>query len=181
MGNDKPVGIIDIGSNSVRLVIYEGLSRSPTPLFNEKILCSLGAHIASTGRLDDEGVERALAALRRFRVLADQVGADEMYPLATEAARVAENGPDFTRRAEEILGCKINILSGNEEATYAANGVSCGFVKPVGVVADMGGGSVEFTAIDGKPIGDGIRPVTTRIRDLYKQMVGDHVAQIIPL
>ena len=152
----NPVAIIDIGSNSVRLVIYEGLSRSPTPMFNEKILCGLGAHIASTGRLDEDGVERALAALRRFRVLIDQTGADEVHPLATEAARVAENGPDFTQRAEEILGTKIRILSGNEEATYAANGVACGFVSPRGVVADMGGGSVEFTAIDGKPVGESI-------------------------
>ncbi|MEN0040117.1 MAG: exopolyphosphatase [Pseudomonadota bacterium] len=149
----NPVAIIDIGSNSVRLVVYEGLSRSPTPMFNEKILCGLGAHIASTGRLDDEGVERALSALRRFKMLIEQTGADQVHPLATEAARVADNGPDFIRRGEKILGTKIRILSGKEEATFAANGVACGFVSPRGVVADMGGGSVEFTAIDGKPVG----------------------------
>jgi len=152
----SPVSIIDIGSNSVRLVVYEGLSRSPTPLFNEKILCGLGAHIASTGRLDEDGVERALDALRRFRVLSEQAGADEIYTLATAAAREAENGPDFVKRAKKILGGKIHVLTGEEEAKFAAYGITCGFLKPKGVSADMGGGSVEFTAIDGVPTGVGL-------------------------
>jgi len=152
----SPVAIIDIGSNSVRLVVYEGLSRSPTPLFNEKILCGLGAHIASTGRLDDVGVERALTALRRFRMLAMQTGADQIHTLATAAAREAENGPDFIKRAEKVLGHEIHVLTGREEAYYAALGIVCGFHRPKGVSADMGGGSVEFTAIDGQPTGEGL-------------------------
>jgi len=152
----SPVSIIDIGSNSVRLVVYEGLSRSPTPLFNEKILCGLGSTIASTGRLDDAGVIRALAALRRFRVLSEQAGADDIHTLATAAAREAENGPSFIKTAEEILGTSIHVLTGAEEALFAAQGIQCGFLHPKGVVADMGGGSVEFTGIDGKPTGKGV-------------------------
>ncbi len=151
----SPVAIIDIGSNSVRLVVYEGLSRSPTPLFNEKILCGLGAHIATTGRLDDEGVERALAALRRFRVLAEQAGADDVFTLATAAAREAKNGPAFIKKARKVLGNKIHVLSGAEEAHFAALGIVSGFVKPLGITADMGGGSVEFSVIDGQPKGEG--------------------------
>ena len=152
----SPVAIIDIGSNSVRLVVYEGLSRSPTPLYNEKILCGLGAHIASTGRLDDVAVERALATLRRFRMLAEQAGATQIRTLATAAAREAANGPEFTRRASEVLGAPIHVLTGIEEAMYAAYGIQCGFLNPAGVVADMGGGSVELTRIDGAPTGEGV-------------------------
>ncbi len=151
-----PVAIIDIGSNSVRLVVYEGLSRSPTPLFNEKILCGLGAHLATTGRLDDEAVDRALAALRRFRVLAHQAGADHVYTLATAAAREAENGPEFVQQAQAILGSDIHILTGAEEARFAALGIECGFLHPCGVSADMGGGSVELTAVDDQPVGEGV-------------------------
>lgn len=152
----SPVAIIDIGSNSVRLVVYEGLSRSPTPLYNEKILCGLGAHIGSTGRLDDDAVERALATLRRYKMLADQAGATQIRTLATAAAREAANGPEFIRRATETLGAPIHVLTGIEEAMYAAYGIQCGFVNPVGVVADMGGGSVELTRINGAPTGEGV-------------------------
>ncbi len=152
----SPVAIVDIGSNSVRLVVYEGLSRSPTPLFNEKILCGLGAHIATTGKLDEEGVVRALAGLKRFRMLAKQAGADEIYTLATAAAREAENGPAFVKDAEQALGSSVHVLTGAEEALYAAYGIVCGFVNPMGVSADMGGGSVEFTAVDNQPVGEGL-------------------------
>ncbi|NKB51264.1 MAG: exopolyphosphatase [Rhizobiaceae bacterium] len=152
----SPVAIIDIGSNSVRLVVYEGLSRSPTPLYNEKILCGLGAHIGSTGRLDDDAVERALATLRRYRMLAEQSGATQIRTLATAAAREAVNGPEFIRRATEALQAPIHVLTGIEEAMYAAYGIECGFRNPVGVVADMGGGSVELTRINGAPTGEGV-------------------------
>ena len=151
-----PVAIIDIGSNSVRLVIYEGLSRSPTPLFNEKILCGLGAGLSSTGQLDPQAVDRALMALRRFRLLINQTGASEIRTLATAAAREAKNGPEFIRQASKILGQKIHVLTGAEEAKFAAYGIQCGFLDPVGVVADMGGGSVELTQIDKGPTGNGV-------------------------
>ncbi len=151
-----PVAIIDIGSNSVRLVVYEGLSRSPTPLFNEKILCGLGRNLGQTGRLHEEGVERALATLRRFRVLAAQAGAQEIHTLATAAAREAENGPAFVAAARKILGHPIRVLTGPEEAHFAALGIVCGFDDPKGISADMGGGSVEFVPVDGQPVGEGI-------------------------
>ncbi|MEL6505365.1 MAG: exopolyphosphatase [Pseudomonadota bacterium] len=151
-----PVAIVDIGSNSVRLVVYEGLSRSPTPLFNEKILCGLGAGLAQTGRLNDKAVERTLAALTRFKALAAQAGADDVFILATAAAREAENGPNFIKRAQKIMERKIHVLTGPEEARYAALGVVCGFTEPHGVSGDMGGGSVEFTAVDKNPKGEGV-------------------------
>ena len=128
--NRHPVGVIDIGSNSVRLVIYEGQVRAPSVLFNEKVSCGLGRGIAGSNRMDDEAIEEALHALRRYRALADQAHVTELHILATAAAREAENGPDFTARAEAILGRKISILSGKEEALFSAYGVQSAFRVP---------------------------------------------------
>ncbi|MBS3647406.1 exopolyphosphatase [Pseudaminobacter sp. 19-2017] len=152
----NPVAIIDIGSNSIRLVIYEGIARSPTVLFNEKMLAGLGRGIVSTGKLDPEGVTRAVEEFGRFRALADQAGAGELHVIATAAAREAENGPDFIERAEKILGTTIRVLSGREEAGYSALGVISGFHSANGITGDLGGGSLELVDIDGEAIGDGI-------------------------
>ncbi len=151
-----PVSVIDIGSNSVRVVIYEGLSRSPTILFNEKVLCGLGKGLGSNGRMDDEGVERALAALRRFKALSNQARATEVYVLATAAAREASNGPEFIRQAEEILEQEIQVLSGEEEARYSALGVISGFHEVDGIAGDLGGGSLELIDIKGQDFGRGV-------------------------
>ncbi|MGS1093148.1 exopolyphosphatase [Aquamicrobium terrae] len=152
----RPVSIIDIGSNSIRLVVYEGLARSPTVLFNEKMLAGLGRGIVSTGRLDPEAVTRAMEEFRRFRSLSDQAGAVHMHVLATAAAREAENGPDFIHRAEEVLGTEIHVLSGRQEAYYSALGVISGFQPANGIAGDLGGGSLELVDIDGEAIGEGI-------------------------
>ena len=150
-----PLSIIDIGSNSVRLVVYEGLSRSPTVLFNEKVLCGLGGGLAETGLLNPTGVERALAALRRFRALSEQAQVDGIHTLATAAAREAENGPAFVKEAERILGEKVHVLTGREEAYYAALGIVCGVLEPHGVVGDLGGGSLEFSPVEGSEVAKG--------------------------
>ncbi|MGO4571459.1 exopolyphosphatase [Microvirga sp. 2TAF3] len=152
----RPVAIIDIGSNSVRLVAYEGLSRAPTPIYNEKVLCGLGRHVATTGRLDDDAVERALRALSRFRVLCETMDVAEVYVLATAAARDATNGPDFLAAAEQACGCRIQLLSGAKEALFSAYGVVSGFYKPDGLVGDMGGGSLELVDVQGALVGEGV-------------------------
>ncbi|MFC5385975.1 exopolyphosphatase [Aquamicrobium segne] len=152
----RPVSIIDIGSNSIRIVVYEGLARAPTVLFNEKMLAGLGRGIVSTGRLDPEAVTRAMAEFRRFRALSNQAGAVHMHVVATAAAREAENGPDFIRRAEEVLGTEIHVLSGRQEAHYSALGIISSFCSPDGISGDLGGGSLELTDIKGEKIGDGI-------------------------
>ena len=102
----RPVAVVDIGSNSVRLVVYDGLRRAPTPVFNEKILCGLGRGVAITGNSADGGIARALAALRRFRTLAKQIGVKQVFAVATAAAREATNGPDFIDSAEEASGVR---------------------------------------------------------------------------
>ncbi|UJW73245.1 exopolyphosphatase [Rhizobium sp. SL42] len=151
-----PVSVVDIGSNSIRLVVYEGLARAPTVLFNEKVLCGLGKGLATTGRMDEEGVERALLALRRFNALSKQAQASRMYVLATAAARDASNGADFITRAESILGHEIQVLSGEEEALYSALGIISGFHYADGIAGDLGGGSLELIDIRGREFGKGI-------------------------
>ena len=151
-----PVSVVDIGSNSVRIVIYEGLSRSPAVLFNEKILCGLGRGLAASGRMDEDGIERALASLRRFRALSRQARAREMHVLATAAAREAANGADFIERAEEILGREVRILSGEEEARYSAYGIISGYHEPDGIAGDLGGGSLELVDIKGSQMANGL-------------------------
>lgn len=143
----ETVAVIDIGSNSVRLVVYEGLVRAPTQLYNEKALCGLGSGLATTGTLLDESIEKAVKALGRFRVLIDQMRVTDLFVLATAAVRDASNGPDFIKTVSEICRVNVHVLSGAEEARYAAMGVLSGFHTPDGLVGDLGGGSLEFTYV----------------------------------
>jgi exopolyphosphatase/guanosine-5'-triphosphate,3'-diphosphate pyrophosphatase len=143
-----PVAVVDIGSNSVRLVVYEGATRAPTPLFNEKVLCGLGRALASTGRLGADAIARALRALRRFRALIDQMGVTRIEAIATAAAREAENGAEFIAKAERILNVKIRVLSGTEEAELAGLGVIAGIHDADGFVGDLGGGSLELVNVE---------------------------------
>ncbi|HUH48609.1 MAG TPA: exopolyphosphatase, partial [Mycoplana sp.] len=151
-----PVSVVDIGSNSIRLVIYEGMNRAPSILFNEKVMCGLGKGLVKTGRMDEASVERALGALHRFKALSRQARATRMYALATAAAREAENGPEFIERAEAILEHKVRVLSGDEEAYFSALGIISGFHDPDGIVADLGGGSLELVDVAGEAIGKGM-------------------------
>ncbi|SFK95701.1 exopolyphosphatase / guanosine-5'-triphosphate,3'-diphosphate pyrophosphatase [Methylorubrum salsuginis] len=151
-----PIAIIDIGSNSVRLVAYDGLQRAPTPLYNEKVLCGLGRSVFSTGRLNEDSVQRALTALKRFRVLCDTMRIDRIFVLATAAARDAANGPAFLEAAQAALGQEIQLLSGRREAELSALGVVSGFYAPDGVVGDLGGGSLELVDVHGVTVGQGV-------------------------
>lgn len=147
----RPVAVVDIGSNSVRLVVYDGLRRSPSPIFNEKVLCGLGRGVATEGKLAEDGMGRAIAALKRFRALVRQIGAKQVYAVATAAAREASNGADFIAKAEKALGFDIKVLTGKEEARYAAFGVIAGIPGADGIAGDLGGGSLELIDIkDGK-------------------------------
>src|SRR5579871_6544491 len=152
----KPVAIVDIGSNSVRLVAYESRSRAPTPTFNEKALCGLGRGVATTGLLPDDGVAKALAALQRFRVLCDTMEIEDVRAIATAAVRDAANGPAFLKLASHAIGADIQLLSGKEEARFAALGVVSSIHRPDGVVGDLGGGSLELTEIRDGEVRDGL-------------------------
>ncbi|MFZ1681315.1 MAG: Ppx/GppA phosphatase family protein [Rhizobiaceae bacterium] len=155
-GDREPVAIIDIGSNSIRLVVYEGLVRAPTMMFNEKMLAGLGRGIALTGRLDPDAVSRALDEFRRFRAILDQIGVESVEVIATAAAREAVNGKEFIAAAQDILRVPIRVLTGREEAWFAALGIRSGFHHPDGIAGDMGGGSLELIDIRGERTGEGI-------------------------
>ena len=152
----EPVAIVDIGSNSVRLVSYESLVRSPTPTFNEKVLCGLGRGISSSGALPEDGVAKALAALRRFKVLCRSMRIGDVRALATAAVRDASNGPQFLERAQEAIGCPIDLLSGQREAQLSALGVISSIHEADGVVGDLGGGSLELINIKHGNVGRGM-------------------------
>ncbi len=126
----SPVAIIDIGSNSVRLVAYSGISRAPTPLYNEKVLCGLGRNVLSTGRLNEEAVRRALQALARFRVLCEAMHVGQVFVLATAAARDAENGPAFLEAAQAACGHPIELLSAGARRSCRPTASSRGSTRP---------------------------------------------------
>ena len=149
LDHGPPIAVIDIGSNSVRLVIYEGLTRAPTALFNEKALCGLGREVQSTGLLAADAVDHALATLKRFQALCERVGVKKTLSIATAACRDAKNGSAFIRQAERTLRGQIEILSGSREAELTALGVISGVHHADGVVGDLGGGSLELVDVHG--------------------------------
>jgi len=152
----KPVAIVDIGSNSVRLVAYESRSRAPTPTFNEKALCGLGRGVATTGLLPEDAVAKALAALQRFRVLCDTMQIEDVSAIATAAVRDAANGPAFLKLAEQAVQCDIQLLSGQQEARYSALGVASSIHAADGLVGDLGGGSLELVEVKSGKAGQGL-------------------------
>lgn len=139
----RPYAVIDIGSNSVRIVVYDELGRAPLPRFNEKSLCRLGDGLAQTGAISAEGFRRTVEAVRRFRAIAEAMGVERIDATATEAIRRASNGPELVAAMLAEAGVEVRILSGAEEARFATLGVISGFFRPIGVVGDMGGGSLE--------------------------------------
>jgi len=151
-----PVAVIDIGSNSVRLVIYEGLTRSPTPIFNEKVLAGLGREVQSTGLLAQDAIEKAFASLKRFRALCDTLHVRKVWAIATAACRDARNGRAFIAEAERICRTPISVLSGKREAHLTALGVISGVHEPDGIVGDLGGGSLELVEVKGAQVRSGL-------------------------
>ena len=157
------IAVIDIGSNSLRLVVFERMGATLLPLLNEKVMCGLGRGIARTGYLNRDGIELAHANLQRFVALARALKADHLMAIATAAVREASDGRDFAADIERQCGIPVRIVGGAEEARLSAAGVLAGIPGAAGVVGDLGGGSVELVRIDGSgvdgdgaPIGEGI-------------------------
>ena len=146
--------VIDIGSNSLRLVVYDDLSRAPFPRFNEKSFCALGADLDGSGRLSPDGIEMAVHAVRRFESIARAMQVETVHVLATEATRRASNGGELVDAIRDATGLETRVLHGLEEATYAALGVVSGFFQPKGLTGDMGGGSLEVAEVLGDRVGE---------------------------
>jgi exopolyphosphatase/guanosine-5'-triphosphate,3'-diphosphate pyrophosphatase len=143
-GEPRQAAVIDVGSNSVRLVIYRLDGRAIWTVYNEKALAGLGRDLPTTGRLSTEGAELAMTAIRRYRALLDGWRGEDVTAAATAAVREAADGPAFLRRVREETGLEVQVLSGDEEARYAALGVLAGQPDAEGVVGDLGGSSLEL-------------------------------------
>lgn len=147
------VGVVDVGSNSVRMVVFDGAARSPAYFYNEKIMCGLGKGMAQTGRLNPEGKERAVAALKRFALLAKGMDISPFMVVATAATREAEDGPEFQARVLRETGLRLHVIDGDEEARLSAQGVLLGWPDAKGIVCDIGGNSMELARIGNGRVG----------------------------
>ncbi|WP_373635636.1 Ppx/GppA family phosphatase [Yoonia sp. SS1-5] len=145
------VGVLDVGSNSVRLVVFDGAARSPAYFYNEKVMCALGAGLSETGHLNPQGRVRALSAIRRFAALAEGMGIPPLTAVATAAVREASDGQDFRAEILRETGIKLWIIDGKEEARLSAQGVLLGWPGSYGLVCDIGGSSLELADLaDGR-------------------------------
>ncbi len=149
----RRIGVIDIGSNSIRLVVFAGASRAPMPIFNEKVLCGMGRRLHSTGRLDPAGAEQALANLPRFAAVAEALGVAHLRVVATAAIRDASDGPAFIARAHQVSGLKVEIISGEVEARLSALGIVSALPEADGAMGDLGGGSLEIVRLERGSLG----------------------------
>lgn len=148
------LAVIDVGSNSIRLVVYRGPRRAPLPVFDEKVVCGLGRGMDSSGLMSERSVDLAVRSVRRFVQIARSMKASRVKAVATAAVRDAANGPDFTRKVEEECGVRLDVLSGEREAELSALGTICAVPDADGVMGDVGGGSLELVEISRGRIGN---------------------------
>lgn len=149
----RRVGVIDVGSNSIRMVVFDGAARSPAYYFNEKIMCGLGRNLADTGLLHPEGRARALAAIKRFSLLAEDMNLSSLTMVATAAVREATDGEDFKAEVESTTGLELRIIEGTEEARLSAQGVLLGWPGARGLMCDIGGSSMELAEVGDNTVG----------------------------
>ncbi len=177
------VGVIDVGSNSVRLVVFDGAARSPAYFYNEKIMCALGAGLSETGILNPEGRKRALSAIRRFAALADSMGISPLTAVATAAVRDAADGQAFRDDVLQETGIKIWIIDGKEEARLSAQGVLLGWPGSYGLVCDIGGSSMELADLAegrvGKRVTSALGPLKLREIKGGRKAIKAHVREVI--
>lgn len=147
------VGVVDVGSNSIRMVVFDGAARSPAYFYNEKVMAGLGQGLATTGKLNPIGVQRAMSALRRFAALAEGMGVRPLTCVATAAVRDAEDGPAFRQMVEKETGLKLWVIDGQEEARLSAQGVLLGWPDAKGLVCDIGGNSMEMAIVENGKVG----------------------------
>ena len=181
------VGVVDVGSNSVRLVVFDGAARSPAYFYNEKILCALGAGLGETGHLNPEGKVRALAAIKRFQLLAEGMGLAPLTAVATAAVREAKDGPEFRETVEKETGLHLYVIDGEEEARLSAQGVLLGWPEAEGLVCDIGGSSLELAEVRN---GQVLRRITSPLgplklqnikggRKAIKKYIADALAELV--
>ena len=177
------VGVLDVGSNSVRLVVFDGAARSPAYFYNEKIMCALGAGLSETGKLNPEGKERAISAIRRFAALARGMGILPLTAVATAAVREADDGAEFRAQVERETGVRLWVVDGQEEARLSAQGVLLGWPGSYGLVCDIGGSSMELANLADGNVGHRLTSPLgpLKLRDIPggKRGLKDHIKRII--
>jgi exopolyphosphatase/guanosine-5'-triphosphate,3'-diphosphate pyrophosphatase len=180
----QEAAVIDVGSNSVRLVVYRIDGRAMTPILNEKVMAGLGRDLSRKGLLSKDGVEVALAALKRFATIIEALDVRDVFPVATAAVRDAKDGPAFVQRVTDETGFKLRVLSGEDEARLSALGVAGGSPDAAGIVGDLGGASLELVEISPKGLGRGetfpLGPLTLAEEAEFDYgRVGDHVSDVL--
>lgn len=177
------VGVVDVGSNSVRFVVFDGAARSPAYFYNEKVMCALGAGLSETGRLNPKGRVRALDALERFAALSRGMRLPPLMAVATAAVREAQDGPSFVEEVRARSGIALDVIPGDEEARLSAQGVLLGWPGSFGLVCDVGGASMELADLKDGRVG---RRVTSPLGGLKLQEIKGgtkalkaHVAEVI--
>jgi len=156
VAGSRRLSVVDIGSNSVRLVVFEGLVRAALPIFNERVLCGIGRDLDDTELLHEDGVELALLTLERFVAISQEIGAGVPDAVATAAVREARNGPAFVEQIRERCGLVVRVLSGTDEARLSALGAMSAMPNADGLMGDLGGGSLELVAINSGEIGESV-------------------------
>ena len=154
--NEGRIGMIDIGSNSIRLVVYDQQKRSPVPIYNEKVMCGLGKGLATSGKLNPEGVAQAKSALQRFLAMGKNMEIKSLYIMATAAVRDAADGAAFVTYLEQTYDIEIDVITGEREARLGAYGVCSSMHKPKGISGDLGGGSLELVWLNDGEIEEGV-------------------------
>lgn len=153
-----PVAVIDIGSNSIRLVVYDGASRAPLPVFNEKVVCGLGRGLDANGEMSAESIALAMNSLHRFVALTGAMGVRRVRAVATAAVREAANGKAFVERVRRECKLDVEVISGDREARLSACGVLSAIPNARGIMGDLGGGSVELVRL-----ADGVQAETATL------------------
>ncbi len=177
------VGVVDVGSNSVRMVVFDGAARSPAYFYNEKIMCALGAGLGESGILNPKGRARALLAIRRFQLLAEGMGIAPLTAVATAAVREASDGPDFVEQVLQETGLKLWVIDGEEEARLSAQGVLLGWPDANGLVCDIGGSSMELAVVGkgkvGKRVTSPLGPLTLQNIKGGQRAIRAHIQIVI--
>jgi exopolyphosphatase/guanosine-5'-triphosphate,3'-diphosphate pyrophosphatase len=151
-GEKQHVAIIDIGSNAVRMVIFDDLINAPFKIHNERIVCNLGSELATTNRISSENFNKAIKAIARFSRLITAMGITKVRAVATAALRDAENGKDFIAQIKRDYNFNIDILDGDEEARISALGVMSNGMAKDGIIGDYGGGSLELIVVENSQV-----------------------------
>lgn len=141
-------GIIDIGSNTMRLSCYRVVDRELVPMFHKKMMAGLAGYVDENQCLSEDGINIAIETLKDFYKIVLCIGFDRVYVIATASFRNVENTKDIVAQIKEATGIDVEVLSGKQEALYDFKGATHNVVAKHGIVVDIGGGSTEIVCFN---------------------------------